>query len=344
MKKALVTGVTGQDGSYLAELLLEKGYEVHGLVRRSSSFNRQRLERIRSQACDHADNFTMHYGDMTDGCSLTSLVKAIQPDEIYNLAAQSHVKVSFEVPEYTAQCDAVGVLRLLETIRSETPHCRMYQASTSELYGNAPDFPQDEKTPFRPRSPYAVAKLYAYWISRNYREAYDLFVCNGILFNHESPRRAETFVTRKITHQLCKIKLGLADVLHLGNLDSRRDWGFAPDYVESMWLMLQQDHADDYVIATGETHSVREFVDEAARFLDYRIEWIGADADEIGVNAATGKTLVSIDPRYYRPTEVDQLIGNASKAERELGWKRKVLFHELVKIMVEADLKNLGGH
>jgi GDPmannose 4,6-dehydratase len=284
----------------------------------------------------------MHYGDMTDGSSLTSLTKAIQPDEIYNLAAQSHVRVSFEVPEYTAQCDAMGVLRLLETIRSEVPNCRMYQASTSELYGNATDFPQDETTPFSPRSPYAAAKLYAYWISRNYREAYSLFVCNGILFNHESPRRAETFVTRKITHQLCKIKLGLADVLHLGNLDAKRDWGFAPDYVESMWLMLQHDHADDYVIATGETHSVREFVDETAGLLDYRIRWTGSGVDETGVDEATGKTLVAVDPRHYRPTEVDQLIGNAAKAERELGWRRQVSFSELVRIMVEADLENLG--
>jgi len=342
MKKALVTGVTGQDGSYLAELLLEKGYEVHGLVRRSSSFNRKRLEKIRSNSYEHRDNFSMHYGDMTDGSSLTSLTKAVQPDEIYNLAAQSHVRVSFEVPEYTAQCDAMGVLRLLETIRSEVPNCRMYQASTSELYGNATDFPQDETTPFSPRSPYAAAKLYAYWISRNYREAYGLFVCNGILFNHESPRRGETFVTRKITHQLSKVKLGLADVLYLGNLDAKRDWGFAPDYVESMWLMLQHDHADDYVIATGETHSVREFVDEAAGLLDYRIRWTGSGADETGVDEATGKTLVAVDPRHYRPTEVDQLIGNAGKAERELGWKRKVSFNELVRIMVEADLENLG--
>lgn len=342
MKKALVTGVTGQDGSYLAEFLLEKGYEVHGLVRRSSSFNRKRLEKIHSGHCDHAANFTMHYGDMTDSSSLSGLVAAIQPDEVYNLAAQSHVKVSFEVPEYTAQCDAVGVLRLLETIRADAPRCRVYQASTSELYGNASEFPQDETTPFRPRSPYAVAKLYAYWISRNYREAYGLFVCNGILFNHESPRRAETFVTRKITHQLCKIKLGLADVLHLGNLDSKRDWGFAPDYVESMWMMLQQNQADDYVVATGETHSVREFVSEAARLLDYRIRWAGDGVNEIGIDEATGKTLVGIDPRYYRPTEVDRLIGDASKARRELGWKPKVSFGELVKAMVEADLEMLG--
>lgn len=344
MKRALVTGVTGQDGSYLAEFLLEKGYEVHGLVRRSSCFNRQRLKKIHSDDYDHANNFSMHYGDMTDSSSLTSLVRSIQPDEIYNLAAQSHVKVSFEVPEYTVQCDGVGVLRLLETIRTEAPQCRMYQASTSELYGNASDAPQNETTPFAPRSPYAAAKLYAYWISRNYREAYGLFVSNGILFNHESPRRAETFVTRKITHQLCKIKLGLADVLHLGNLDSRRDWGFAPDYVESMWLILQHDHPDDYVIATGETHSVREFVNEAARLLDYQIQWTGSATDEIGVDGATGKTLVAIDPRYYRPTEVDQLIGDASKAKRDLGWTPKVSFNELVKIMVEAELEALGRH
>jgi GDPmannose 4,6-dehydratase len=343
MKKALITGVTGQDGSYLAESLLEKGYEVHGLVRRSSSFNRQRLEKIHSSSRGLAGNFSMHYGDMTDGSSLNGLAKTIQPDEIYNLAAQSHVRVSFEVPEYTAQCDAVGVLRLLETIRSEVPKCRMYQASTSELYGNAPDCPQDETTPFSPRSPYAVAKLYAYWISRNYREAYGLFVCNGILFNHESPRRGETFVTRKITHQLCKIKLGLADVLLLGNLDAKRDWGFAPDYVESMWLMLQHEHAADYVVATGETHSVREFVHEAATLLGYRIQWTGSGPEEIGIDEATGKTLVAVDPRYYRPTEVDQLIGNASKAERELGWKRTVSFNDLVRIMVEADLETLEG-
>ena len=342
MKKALVTGVTGQDGSYLAELLLEKGYAVHGLVRRSSSFNRKRLERIHSDHYDHAENFTMHYGDMTDSSSLDRLVSVIQPDEVYNLAAQSHVKVSFEIPEYTAQCDAVGVLRLLETIRANAPRCRMYQASTSELYGNAPDFPQNETTPFSPRSPYAAAKLYAYWISRNYREAYGLFVCNGILFNHESPRRAETFVSRKITHQLCKIKLGLADVLHLGNLDSKRDWGFAPDYVRSMWMMLQQDRPDDYVIATGEAHSVRDFVDEAAKLLDYRVQWTGTGVNETGVDETTGKALVVVDPRYYRPTEVDRLIGDASKAERDLGWRRTVSFEGLVKTMVEADLETLG--
>ena len=341
MKKALITGVTGQDGSYLAEFLLEKDYEVHGLVRRSSRFNRQRLKKIHSDYYDHADNFTMHYGDMTDSSSLASLTKAIKPDEIYNLAAQSHVGVSFEVPEYTAQCDGVGVLRLLETIRAEVPQCRMYQASTSELFGNSTQVPQNEATPFMPRSPYAAAKLYAYWIGRNYREAYNLFVCNGILFNHESPRRAETFVTRKITHQLCKIKFGLAEVLHLGNLEARRDWGFAPDYVESMWMMLQQDEAADYVIATGETHSVREFLEETARLLDYKIRWSGVGIEEIGVDEGTGKTLVAIDPRHYRPTEVDQLIGDASKAERELGWRRRVSFKELVRIMVDAELENL---
>lgn len=341
MKKALITGVTGQDGSYLAEFLLEKGYEVHGLVRRTSSFNRQRLENIHSDYYHHADNFTMHYGDMTDSSSLIDIIKKVQPDEIYNLAAQSHVHVSFEIPEYTAQSDSIGVLRLLEVIRNFAPKCRLYQASTSELYGKVQETPQTETTPFHPRSPYAVAKLYAYWITKNYREAYDLFICNGILFNHESPRRGETFVSRKIVHQLCKIKLGLADTLHLGNLDAKRDWGYAPEYVESMWMMLQEDKPEDYVIATGENHSVREFVEKTGEALGYQIKWQGSGEKETGFDAATEKTLIVIDPRHYRPTEVDTLLGDASKAQEELGWKPKTRFNELVQIMVSAELEML---
>lgn len=341
MKKAIITGVTGQDGSYLAELLLKKGYEVHGLVRRTSSFNRQRLRSIFTDPEHKASNFTMHYGDMTDSSSLVDLVIKTRPDEIYNLAAQSHVAVSFEIPEYTAQSDALGVLRLLEIIRAFSPKSRLYQASTSELYGKVQEIPQSEKTPFYPRSPYAVAKLYAYWIIKNYREAYGLYACNGILFNHESPRRGETFVTRKIVHQLCKIKLGLGETLYLGNINAKRDWGYAPEYVEAMWIMLQKEAADDFVIATGETHTVREFIEETAKLLDFKIEWKNSGVDEIGIDAVTGKKLIAIDPRHYRPTEVDLLLGDPTKAKEELGWEAKVKFKELVKIMVDAELATL---
>lgn len=343
MKKALITGVTGQDGSYLAEFLIEKGYEVHGLVRRASSFNRHRLSALHRDYYHRADHFEMHYGDMTDSTSLVELIKRIQPDEIYNLAAQSHVHVSFEIPEYTANSDGMGVLRILEAIRSYSPKSKLYQASTSELYGSVKEIPQNEETPFYPRSPYAAAKLYAYWIVKNYREAYGLFACNGILFNHESPRRGETFVSKKIVHQLCKIKLGLDQHLHLGNINAKRDWGYAPEYVEAMWLMLQRDDPKDYVIATGETHSVREFVQEAAKHIGYEIGWEGEGEAEVGYDRVTGKKLIMIDPRHYRPTEVDILVGDATKAMEELSWKPSVKFQELVKIMVDSEFEMLGG-
>ena len=332
MKTALITGVTGQDGSYLAEFLLEKGYDVHGLVRRTSSFNRQRLSAIHTDYEHRADRFSMHYGDLTDSSSLIDNVRRIKPDEIYNLGAQSHVHVSFEIPEYTAQSDALGVLRLLEVIRTHSPH---------SLFGNSEEIPQSETTPFQPRSPYATAKLYAYWIVRNYREAYGLYACNGILFNHESPRRGETFVTRKIVHQLCKIKLGVAETLFLGNLDARRDWGYAPEYVEAMWLMLQRDHPEDFVIATGENHSVREFVDETARILGFSLEWSGSGANEVATDSGNGSRVVAVDPRHYRPTEVPALLGDAGKASSELGWAPKVGFDELVRIMVDAEMAAL---
>ncbi|KUK77275.1 MAG: GDP-mannose 4,6-dehydratase [candidate division WS6 bacterium 34_10] len=338
-KKALITGVTGQDGSYLAEFLLEKGYEVHGLVRRSSSFNTWRIDHLYKDV--HEKNgFNLHYGDMTDGSSIIRLIKEIEPDEIYNLAAQSHVKVSFETPEYTANADGVGVLRFLEAIRllEMTDNVKFYQASTSELFGLVQETPQTEKTPFYPRSPYGAAKLYAYWIVKNYREAYNMFACNGILFNHESPRRGQTFVTRKITMALCNIKLGNQDKLYLGNMDSKRDWGYAKEYVESMWMILQQDKPDDYVVATGETHTVREFVEEACKVLGMEIEWKGKGLKEKGIDKNTGKTIVEIDPRYFRPTEVDLLLGDPSKAKKDLGWEAKTKFKDLVKIMIESDL------
>lgn len=341
MKKALISGITGQDGSYLTELLLEKGYEVHGIVRRSSLFNRHRIEHLK----DNPKLF-LHYGDLTDSSNLNRLLEKTTPDEIYNLAAQSHVGVSFEVPEYTAEVDAVGTLRFLDAInevglRNKT---RFYQASTSELYGLVQEVPQTEKTPFYPRSPYAVAKLYAYWIVVNYREAFGLHASNGILFNHESPRRGETFVTRKITLGVAGIKSGKMKVLKMGNIDSRRDWGYAPDYVQMMWMMLQQDKADDYVVATNEMHTVREFIEKSFVIAGYEIEWKGKEENEIGVDKKTGQTLVAIDPRYYRPTEVEQLLGNPAKAKKVLGWEPKVKFEELVKIMTIADLKEAGIH
>lgn len=341
MKKALITGVTGQDGSYLAELLLKKGYEVHGLKRRASSFNSSRVDHL---YCDPhlADaRFFMHYADMTDTSNLVRLIQQIEPDEIYNLAAQSHVQVSFECPEYTAETDATGVLRLLEAIRilGLEQKIRFYQASTSELFGRVRETPQNENTPFYPRSPYACAKLYAYWIVVNYREAYGIHASNGILFNHESPRRGETFVTRKITMAAANIALGNLDCLYLGNLNAKRDWGFAGDYVEAMWLMLQQEKPDDFVIATGRTTAVRDFVALAFKEIGIDIVWNGSGLEETGVDAKTGKILVRVDPRYFRPTEVDLLLGDPSKAYRTLGWKPKVTLEELAHLMVASDLE-----
>ena len=339
MKRALITGVTGQDGAYLAELLLSKGYEVHGIKRRTSLFNTNRIDHLYEDPHLIGRHFMLHYGDMTDASSLIQIVQQIKPDEIYNLAAQSHVKVSFEEPEYTANSDALGALRLLEAIRIAGLEkvSRFYQASTSEMFGLVQETPQKETTPFYPRSPYAVAKLYAYWITINYREAYGIYACNGILFNHESPQRGETFVTRKITRALARLKLGLQDRLYLGNMDALRDWGHARDYVEMQWLMLQQEAPKDYVIASGEQHSVREFVEVAASFLDMEIAWKGTGAEEKGLDKE-GKVIVSVDPRYYRPTEVETLLGDASKAKRELGWAPRITFRELVKEMVDADV------
>ena len=346
MKKALITGITGQDGSFLAELLLEKGYEVHGLLRRSSSFNTARIEHlyldewVRDMKKNRLVN--LHYGDMTDSSSLIRIIQLIQPDEIYNLAAQSHVKVSFDVPEYTAEVDAVGTLRLLEAVRilGLEKKCRIYQASTSELFGKVQEVPQKETTPFYPRSPYGVAKQYGFWITKNYREAYDMFAVNGILFNHESERRGENFVTRKITLAAARIAQGYQDKLYLGNLNSLRDWGYARDYVECMWLMLQHDTPEDFVIATGEYHSVREFCSLAFNFAGIQLRWEGDGVDEKGIDVATGKTLVEVDPRFFRPTEVDQLLGDPTKAKTLLGWNPcKTPFESLVRIMVEHDMK-----
>ena len=339
-KRALIAGVTGQDGAYLAQLLVDKGYEVHGIKRRSSSFNTQRIDHLIQEVQTPGCSFFLHYGDMTDSSSLLRIIQQVQPDEIYNLAAQSHVAVSFEEPEYTADSDALGTLRLLEAIRilglqSKT---RFYQASTSELFGKALERPQRETTPFYPRSPYGVAKLYAYWITVNYREAYGLFACNGILFNHESPLRGETFVTRKITRGLARIHLGLQDCLYLGNLDSRRDWGHARDYVEAIWMVLQHDQAEDFVIATGVQHSVRDFVVAAARQLGIRIRWSGSGIDEEGFDARTGARIVAIDPRYLRPTDVEDLVGDASNARAKLGWKPRISFEDMVAEMVDEDL------
>ena len=340
MKKTLITGITGQDGSYLAEILLEKGYEVHGLVRRSSSFNTGRIDHI-IQDEQYKEQFFFHHGDVTDASNLNRILEKIEPDEIYNLAAQSHVQVSFEIPDYTAQVDALGTLRFLDAIRESQINTKFYQASTSELFGNVQEIPQTEKTPFYPRSPYGVAKLYGYWIIVNYREAYDLFACNGILFNHESPRRGETFVTRKITRAVSRIKEGIQDTLYLGNLDAKRDWGYAPEYVEGMWRMLQQDKPDDYILATGENHTIREFVELAFKELNINIEWKGHGKDEIGIDAQTGVKIIGIDKKYYRPTEVEQLLGDATKAKKELGWEAKTSFEDLVKIMVHSDWKKV---
>ena len=336
MKKALITGITGQDGSYLAELLLEKGYEVHGIIRRSSSFNTGRIDHIINDE-KFKDQFFFHHGDVTDASNLNRILEKVEPNEIYNLAAQSHVQVSSEIPDYTAQVDALGTLRFLDAIRETRLKTKFYQASTSELFGKVQEVPQTEKTPFYPRSPYGVAKLYAYWIIVNYREAYDLYACNGILFNHESPRRGETFVTRKITRAASRIKEGLQDTLFLGNLNAKRDWGYAPEYCEGMWRMLQQDKPEDFVLATGEQHSVREFVELSFKELEITIEWKGANENEIGNNKDTGKTIIEVDTKYYRPTEVETLLGDATKAKEILGWEAKTPFPELVKMIVHSD-------
>lgn len=339
-KVALITGVTGQDGAYLAELLLEKNYEVHGMKRRSSSFNSARIDHLYQDVHEEDVRFRMHYGDMTDATNLIRLIQEIRPTEIYNLAAQSHVQVSFETPEYTANSDAMGVLRVLEAIRilHMESNVRFYQASTSELYGQAQQMPQNESTPFYPRSPYAVAKLYGYWITVNYRESYGIHASNGILFNHESPVRGETFVTRKITRAVAAIHFGLQDSLYLGNLDARRDWGHARDYVEGMWRILQQESPDDYVLATGRAHSVRDMVERSFECVGRTIVWRGSGVDEVGIDSASGKSVVRVDPRYFRPTEVDLLVGDATKARTKLGWEPKVSFEELVREMVESDL------
>ncbi|XP_013192520.2 GDP-mannose 4,6 dehydratase [Amyelois transitella] len=340
-KVALITGITGQDGSYLAEFLIEKGYEVHGILRRSSSFNTGRIQHLYGQpTCHTGGRMHLHYGDLTDTTCLISIITKVRPNEIYNLGAQSHVKVSFELSEYTAQVDALGALRLLEAVRAAglAARARVYQASTSELYGKAAEVPQTETTPFYPRSPYACAKLYGYWIVVNYREAYGMFACNGLLFNHESPRRGENFVTRKITRGVAKITLGLMPHLELGNLDSKRDWGHAKDYVEAMWLMLQQEKPEDFVVATGEAHSVREFVEKAFAVVGTRLQWRGRGAAETGHDAGSGRLLVKVNPKYFRPTEVDLLLGDPSKARRQLGWAPRVSFSELVRDMVQADL------
>jgi GDPmannose 4,6-dehydratase len=341
MKKALITGITGQDGSYLSELLLAKGYEVHGMIRRSSSFNTGRIDHLYNNSEIHNKTLFLHYGDLTDSSNLNRLLEQIQPDEIYNLAAQSHVKVSFEIPEYTAEVDAIGTLRFLDAIKETGIKTKFYQASTSELFGKAQEVPQNEKTPFYPRSPYGVAKMYGYWIVINYREAYNIHACNGILFNHESPRRGETFVTRKISRAVSRIKYGIQSSVSLGNMNSKRDWGYAPEFVEGMWRMLQLDNPDDYVLATGETHTIREFAEQAFHELDMDLEWDGTGVNEVGVEKSSGKTRVTIDPVYYRKTEVDLLVGDSTKAQNDFSWNPQIKFSELVKLMVESDWKKV---
>jgi GDPmannose 4,6-dehydratase len=341
MKKALITGITGQDGSYLTELLLSKGYEVHGIIRRASSFNTDRIDHLYQDRHESHVKLFLHYGDLTDSSNLNRIIEKVNPAEIYNLGAQSHVQVSFEVPEYTADVDALGTLRLLDAIRETKSDARFYQASTSELYGKVMEVPQSETTPFYPRSPYAVAKQYGFWITKNYRESYGLHASNGILFNHESPRRGETFVTRKITMAVARIHRGMQESLYMGNIDAYRDWGYAPDFVMMMWMMLQQEKPDDYVVATGEMHTVREFIEKAFGHVGRTIEWRGKGVNEEGIDTTTGKTVVKIDPRYFRPAEVEQLLGNPGKAKRQLGWTPEVTFEKLVKIMTDGDLRLL---
>lgn len=344
MKKALITGITGQDGSYLTEFLLEKGYEVHGIIRRHSSIATDRIDYLFEEPEIGNKKLFLHYGDLTDSSNINRLIEKIRPDEIYNLAAQSHVAVSFEVPEYTAETTGLGTLRLLDAIKESGVPCKFYQASTSELFGGLKETaPQNEKTPFHPKSPYGVAKLYSYWITVNYREAYNLYACNGILFNHESPRRGETFVTRKVTRAVANIVAGKQDKLSLGNMDAQRDWGYAGDYVEAMWLMLQQDEPKDYVIASNETHTVREFVEVAFKQVGIELEWKGTGVEERGYDKATGKMLVDVNPCYFRPSEVEYLWGDCSKAEQELGWERRTSFMELVYMMLDSDMKEIAG-
>jgi len=343
MKKALITGITGQDGSYLTELLLEKGYEVHGIVRRASSFNTDRIDHIYEDQHSNT-NLHLHFGDLSDTSVTDKLIREIQPDEVYNLGAQSHVKVSFDIPEYTGNVVGLGTLRVLEAIRNYSPHSKFYQASSSEMFGKVLETPQTEKTPFYPRSPYGVAKVYGYWITVNYRESYNMHTSNGILFNHESPRRGKTFVTRKITRDLALIKLGKRDAIHLGNLDSKRDWGHAKDYVEAMWLMLQQENGDDYVVATGELHSVRECVEFSAQELGFNLVWEGDGVNEVGIDRKTNKQIVKVDPEYFRPAEVELLLGDSTKAQTKLNWKPKYTFESLIREMVKADLENESNH
>lgn len=343
MKKAIITGITGQDGSYLAEFLLDKGYEVHGIIRRSSSQNTQRIDHLSTGKFGDEEKFNLHFGDLSDSNNLNKLIYNVEPDEIYNLGAQSHVKISFDVPEFTSDVNALGTLRLLESIREVNPNIRFYQASSSELFGKVKETPQSENTPFNPRSPYAVAKLYAYWITVNYRDAYELFATNGILFNHESPRRGKTFVTRKITTGISNIIKGSQDKIVLGNIDAKRDWGFAGDYVEAMWLMLQQDSPDDYVVATGETHTVREFCELAFEHVGIDLVWDGEGENEKGYDYKTGKELISISSKFFRPTEVDLLLGDATKTQQKLNWKPKVSFKELINMMVDSDLNNYNN-
>jgi GDPmannose 4,6-dehydratase len=341
MKKALITGITGQDGSYLAELLLEKGYEVHGIIRRSSSFNTGRIEHLFKDIHNDDIKMFLHYGDLSDSANIHSLIEKIQPDEIYNLGAQSHVKVSFDIPEYTSDITGLGTLRILEAIRNINPFIKFYQASSSELYGKVQEIPQTENTPFYPRSPYGVSKLYSYWITRNYRESYNIFACNGILFNHESPRRGKTFVTKKITEGVAKIYHNTQQCIYLGNLDAKRDWGYAKDYVNGMWLMLQQEYPDDYILATNETHTIREFCELAFSYIQMNITWKGYGIDEIGYDN-NGIARIKIDKQYFRPSEVDILLGDYSKAKSKLGWKPNTTFNELVKYMVEYDIQHTG--
>jgi GDPmannose 4,6-dehydratase len=344
LKRALITGITGQDGSYLTEFLLERGYEVHGIIRRASSFNTKRIDYLFEDPEIGNKTLFLHHGDLTDSSNLNRLIEKVRPDEIYNLAAQSHVQVSFEVPEYTAETDGIGTLRILDAIKESGLKCKFYQASTSELFGGLPGtVPQSEKTPFYPKSPYGAAKLYSYWITVNYRESYDVFACNGILFNHESPRRGETFVTRKVTRAVASIMAGKQEKLSLGNMDAKRDWGFAGDYIKAMWLILQQEKPQDFVIATNETHTVREFVELSFKEVGIEIEWKGTGVDEKGYDKATGRVLVDVNPRYFRPAEVELLWGDSTKAEKELGWTRDVDFQGLVKMMVDSDMKEIVG-